>query len=579
MLRTFKRMWNITKNRHKSLISALILVFLRSSIIVTEIAAIMITLNSLIANDNNPINLYVIIGLTLACVLGTFIFSYFDQIESMRVGSLSIADKRMDIGNKLMDAPLGYIKGVSPSSIITTLTTTSSGLEMSAPMLLVVVVAGAFNSLALTIFMLIYDYRIGLLTLLGMIIYLLLVAYQMKLSRRNAYKLSNAQNNLTKATLAFIKGIKVTKSNSYNEGDMALKEAIRNSKVENVRLTDNTMPYEFLSSLAIAIFEGAILILSLYLLLYVGDISISKAIILMIFSFMAYQALNQAGGILSMIGLVDEGLIELERLDNLDKLRVSKPYLEPTSNDIALENVCFSYGDNEILHNINMEVKENSLTAIIGPSGSGKTTLCELISRFIDSNSGAIKIGGVDIRNIKYENLMKRIAFVFQSSYLFEDTILNNIKFARPSATADEVIEASKRAACHDFIMSLPKGYDTLVSEAGSSLSGGERQRIAIARAILKDSPIIILDEATASLDNDNEALAMRAISELTKNKTVIMVAHRLDAIKNADQIVVLDKGRIAEVGSASKLKEENGIYKHLLEIRERILNFEMSNK
>ena len=230
----------------------------------------------------------------------------------------------------------------------------------------------------------------------------------------------------------------------------------------------------------------------------------------------------------------------------------------------------FGYGEIEVLHNLSFQIPQNTTTAIVGPSGSGKSTICNLITRFYDVNSGSVKIGGHDVREFTCDSLLKNISMVFQNVYLFNDTIRNNIKFGKSDATEDEIIEAAKKACCHDFIMALPEGYDTMIGEGGSSLSGGEKQRISIARAILKNAPIILLDEATASIDPENEHLIQQAISELIQGKTIVTIAHRLATIENADQILVVDHGKIVQKGTHDQLIQKKGIYRSFINIRER---------
>ena len=309
-----------------------------------------------------------------------------------------------------------------------------------------------------------------------------------------------------------------------------------------------------------------------------GSISLVKTIMLLVFSFMAYVSLNQAGSVLSMIGLLDSGLKVIGEVEEAKQMSWSDEPKTMSGNDIELKNVNFSYGDNEVLHDVSVTIKENSLTAIIGPSGSGKTTLCELIPRFRDINSGSITIGGVDIRDADYEELMKRISMVFQRVYLFEDSIYNNIAFGKPGAGIEEVRRAARAAQIDEFIEVLPDGYNTVLDEGGSSLSGGEKQRISIARAILKDSPIIIMDEATAALDAENEHEIIAAIEALTKNKTVIMIAHRIKSIKNADHIIAIKDGRVVQDGSPRELAEKEGLYRDFLRSREEISGWTINN-
>ena len=235
---------------------------------------------------------------------------------------------------------------------------------------------------------------------------------------------------------------------------------------------------------------------------------------------------------------------------------------------ILLNHVNFSYESKKIIDDVSLDIPEKTTTALVGPSGSGKTTLCNLIARFWDIESGSISLDGHDVKEYSYDSLIRNFSFVFQTVYLFEDTIENNIKFGNPDASHEEVVAAAKKAACHDFILSLPDGYQTKIGEGGASLSGGERQRISLARAIIKDAPIIILDEATANVDPENEEALMQAIHSLTKDKTIIMIAHRLKTVERADQIVVLDKGRIVEQGKHRELLAKQGLYSRFIQER-----------
>ena len=250
--------------------------------------------------------------------------------------------------------------------------------------------------------------------------------------------------------------------------------------------------------------------------------------------------------------------------------------VEPENRDIDVENISFSYDERKIIDGISLHIPEKSSLAIVGPSGGGKTTLCNLISRFWDVDEGSVKLGGIDVREYSMDSLMKNFSFVFQNVYLFADTIANNIRFGRENASMDEVIEAAKKACCHDFIMALPDGYDTVIGEGGATLSGGEKQRISIARAVMKDSPVIILDEATANVDPENEKELTEAVEALTADKTVIMIAHRLKTVRHADQIVVIDKGRIVQQGKHEELMQQDGIYRRFVGTREKAVGWKL---
>lgn len=568
MLQTFAKIWDFSKRRHTELVKALGLSCVRSVFGVTQLMAIMITIQALLGETQIKESIKWIIILTAICILGNFVTSYVEQINTLKTGFFMTGDKRVAIGNILRRVPLGFFNDASIGSVTATLTTTLAGVETAASMALGMIVSGLFGAGALFIMMMFYEWRVGIAAGLGMLAYVLVVNWQMKVSRKHAPTQQKAQSRLAESTLTFLQGIKVTKAFRFNEGDVQLKDAIKGSCDANIGLTDKSMPSQFAANLTIAFFESMILLEALFFYFVLGDISIVKAVVLMIFSFAVYSSLSQAGSVLSMIGMLDSGMAEVENLEQTEQLESLNPKQEAESNEITFENVSFSYEDNEVLRDITTTIKPGSLTAVIGPSGSGKTTLCQLIPRFRDVSSGTIRIGGADIRHMESEDLMKKISMVFQRVYLFEDTILNNIRFGKPDATLEEVRAAAKAARCDDFIMSLPNGYETRITEGGGSLSGGEKQRISIARAMLKDAPIVILDEATSALDAENEHEILAAIDELTRNKTVIMIAHRMKTVRNADHIIALENGTIVQEGTHEQLMSQGGLYARFLQER-----------
>ena len=300
-----------------------------------------------------------------------------------------------------------------------------------------------------------------------------------------------------------------------------------------------------------------------------GQMSISVFLMFVLFSFVLFGSVENINDAAHTLGVIDSAMNKLEALENVNYIDQDGTDIKPATYDIEFRDVSFGYDSRIVLHDLNFKIPQNSTTAIVGPSGSGKSTLCNLIARFYDVNSGTITVGGTDIRRFTCDSLLKNISMVFQNVYLFRDTIKNNIKFGSPDATDEQIIAAAKAARCHDFIMALPDGYDTVIGEGGSSLSGGEKQRISIARAMLKDAPIVILDEATASIDPENEHLIQEAISALTHGKTIITIAHRLATIENADQILVIDGGTVAQRGTHKELLQQEGTYKKFIQIRE----------
>lgn len=551
------------------MVNALLLSFFRSLFGVAQLMAVILAVQVLCGSSDARSGIIKISILTGLCILGSFFTSYFEQINTLESGFFMTADQRVAVGSHLRKMPLGYFNDASAGGICASLTTTLTNVETAAAMTMIGIVSGLFSTVSLFVFMLFYDWRIGMLSGAGMIAYLLIVNYQMRLSRKQAPLQQRAQSNLARSALSFLQGIKVTKLFSFQDGDKSMKQAVEASCDENIALTSKSMPSQFAASLCIAFFESVILLASLYFCFQTGRFDPVKMVVLVIYSFMVYASLNQAGSMLSMIGLLDSGLSEIETIKNEEQLRQGTPYQKAASNRIVLDHVCFSYGENEILHDVSAAIEPNALTALIGPSGSGKTTLCQLIPRFRDISEGTITIGGADVRYMQEEELMQKVSMVFQHVYLFEDTIFNNIRFGKPDASLKEVRQAAKAAHCDEFIMAMPDGYDTVLKEGGNSLSGGEKQRISIARAILKDAPIVILDEATSALDAENEHDILGAIDMLTKNKTVIMIAHRIKSVERADHIIALKNGRVVQEGTHAELKDVPGLYADFLKSRE----------
>lgn len=286
---------------------------------------------------------------------------------------------------------------------------------------------------------------------------------------------------------------------------------------------------------------------------------------LYISSFIVYASLETAGNYSALLRVIDASVDRAQEILSAPQMDLSGEVLTPENRNIGAGNIAFSYDQRRIIDGISLQIPEKTTTAIVGPSGGGKTTLVNLLARFWDVDEGQVTLGGRNVKDYDMDSLMKNFSFVFQNVFLFHDTIANNIRFGQPEAPMEAVIEAAKKACCHDFIMTLPDGYDTLIGEGGASLSGGERQRISIARAMMKDAPVIFLDEATANVDPENENELISAIHALTSEKTVIMIAHRLKTVEHANQILVVDHGRIVQQGTHAQLMQQEGIYRHFV--------------
>lgn len=569
MFEAIKSVWNFSKKRQGSLVKILILSFIEGIFVMLKMIAIILAVNAMFNSNLMDNYIYKVMILGIVCIIGVFGFGYFTQLGSVSVGFEMAKDKRLYFGSLFKKLYLGFFSKNPVGNINSTLTTSISTVEQVAPIILIHVIGGILSAISIVLGFAYYEWQVSVVIFAGILTYLFVVNYQMKISRSEAPKRQLVQTKLTESAIEFIQGISVIKAFGMGEKDERVKKDIDGSCVNNINLSEKSIPSSIGAGLTIQLFE--IMIISYAFFMWnSGEISPQKAINLLIMSFVIFQSVSQAGSILSMIGLLDSSLKDISSMENAEEIKVLSPIQNIKSNEIEFKNVSFSYGKGEVLKGISVALKPNTLTAIIGPSGSGKTTFCKLIPRFYDVSEGEILIGGAKITNISTEELMKNISMVFQNVYLFEDTIMNNIRLAKPNASDEDVISAAKKARCHDFIKSLQKGYETKIGEAGSTLSGGEKQRIAIARAILKDAPIVILDEFTSALDVDNERHILQAIDNLVQNKTVIMIAHRLETVRKADNIIVLDKGKIAQEGTHNELITQDGIYKSFISIRER---------
>ena len=478
--------------------------------------------------------------------------------------------------DKLKKIPMGLLNNSKMENISGILTTGLSETENTVPSILITMLTGFLTAFVFTIMVFVFDIRIGIVVAIATLIYLYVSDRMQKVSAKVAPKRANAQINLSDRVLEHIQAMPVIKSfNLTGKGDKNTRDAIFESKKTNLEVERRFTPYTIFSSLILNV--ASFILMYLAIRFYFDQtMNLTNSLMTLIMSYMIFSQIQEAGSSMSELRIVASSIDKVDDIMSLSEMK-SKAGLKLTSKrNIEFKNVSFSYGNKKIIDKVSFKIPEKTTVAFIGPSGAGKTTLSKLIARFWDVDSGDITIGGVNIKDISLEELMDNISIVFQSVYLFNDTIENNIKFGNPNAGHEEVINAAKKAACHDFIMALPKGYDTVIGEGGANLSGGEKQRISIARAIIKDAPIIILDEATANVDPENEDKLQIAINSLMKEKTVIMIAHKLNTIKNADQIIVLEKGQIVQKGEHDELIKEEGIYSDFIKIREKAENWKI---
>ena len=499
-----------------------------------------------------------------------YIFSYWKAKLQESIGYEIAAEERLKIGNVLKRVSLGYFSKNSTGDILTAITGDLSSLELQGMKLIDAIVNGYINLLAIVIILLIVCPMAALTSLVGAILSALALNGISKKSRKNAPTKQISQERITDASLEYIHGLPIVKS--FGQEGASIEEwktACEKHKDINLKIMHGFVPNNCLHLFALKI-ASVLLILISGIFTIQGNLTISIFLLIAMFAFMIFGAVENMNDSVHMLGLIDTSMDKLENIENAEFIDEAGRDFSIASYNIDFTDVSFGYGEIEVLHNLSFQIPQNTTTAIVGPSGSGKSTICNLITRFYDVNSGSVKIGGHDVREFTCDSLLKNISMVFQNVYLFNDTIRNNIKFGKSDATEDEIIEAAKKACCHDFIMALPEGYDTMIGEGGSSLSGGEKQRISIARAILKNAPIILLDEATASIDPENEHLIQQAISELIQGKTIVTIAHRLATIENSDQILVVDHGKIVQKGTHDQLIQQKGIYRSFINIRER---------
>ena len=578
MITVFKKIWNFAEKEQSNIRKSIIVGFLCAVFNAMQMGGVYYVLVKIFDKTLSVKDIAVVLGILLVSLVGKIITQYVSQLEQTHAGYFMAADKRIRIGNKLKKVPMGFFSEFSLGKITTMSTTTLSQIEMQVPMLLVLVLGGLLNTFVFALALFYLHIMVGITAFLGILAFFIVTYFMEKKSRENASEIGIAQTHLTKQVLETVQGMLVIKS--YNLGGKNNKE-LSNAFEENCNITmklEKTMtPYIALQRIVLGISIAAIIILSAKYYIE-GDMLLADAIMSMIAGFIIFEGIKAAGSSMAILRIAENSIDSLKYMEKIPEIKEGAETSPIRHPDIEFKDVSFAYDEKTILDHISCEMKKNTITAIVGPSVRGKTTFCNLIARFWDVNTGEILIGGKNIKEYTLPHLMSHIAMVFQSVYLFEDTIENNIKFGVPSATREEVIEAAKKAMCHDFIEALPNGYDTLIGEGGATLSGGEKQRISIARAMLKDAPIVIFDEATANIDPENEDKLKAAIEELTKNKTIIMIAHRLSTIRNADQILVLNNGKIEQRGNHEELMKQGGLYKTLINMKNKATVWKITN-
>lgn len=500
-----------------------------------------------------------------------FLFDYFRARLQEPIGYQLTARDRLAVGDALKRVSLGYFQQVSTGNILNSITTGLSTLEGMGIRMIDNFVGGYLNFLVIFLALLICSPLTSLIALAAAALSFAFLMVISHYSHKNAPVEAQANQDMTGAIIEYARGLAVVKSFGKTGAAMdSVKQAIHDSKKIHLKIEWGYVPGNALHLMALKCGSVGLAMASALMCLS-GQMDFSMALLFLFFSFSIFASLEPISDSAHTLGVIEDAMNQLDALKGEHFIDADGADIPLQHYDIQFEQVQFGYeAKRPILKDVSFRIPEKTSTAIVGPSGSGKTTICSLLARFYDPQSGSISVGGHRLQEFTCDSLLSNISMVFQSVYLFHDTIRANICFGKPDATEAEMIAAAKKACCHDFIQALPNGYDTIVGEGGGTLSGGEKQRISIARAILKNAPIIILDEATASIDPENEHLIQAAISELTRGKTIITIAHRLATIQHADQILVVDDGRIAEAGTHAELMQKNGLYRRFTEIREK---------
>ena len=501
-------------------------------------------------------------GIMLLSILGSGLIKAKSTMLQTEAGYDTCVKKRVEIAEHMRYLPMGYFNENSVGQITSVTTNVMENLENVATRVVMLVCEGLLTTSLIIVMLFFFDRRIALVLLAGFVIFLLANRLLQKAAGGLAGKKIEADEKLVEKVLEYLQGMAEVKAyhltglKSRELNDAIAANAKINTDLELTLISPMTVQNYIakLTGVCMVAFSCAF---------YCADtMDALTAVVMVISAFIVYASLETAGNYSALLRIVDVSVERAQAILDTPQMDITGEDIRPETRDIRADAVEFSYEKRKVIDGVSLQIPERTTTAIVGPSGGGKTTLVNLLARFWDVDTGEVTLGGRNVRDYDMDSLMKNFSFVFQNVYLFHDTIANNIRFGQPEADMETVIAAAKKACCHDFIMSLPDGYDTVIGEGGASLSGGEKQRISIARAMMKDAPVIFLDEATANVDPENENELMRAIQALTAEKTVIMIAHRLKTVEHADQILVIDHGRIVQQGTHESLLAQEGLYK-----------------
>lgn len=570
MIQIFRRFFDFCGETNKrKFTKSIFLGVLKALFEALKIPAIAVTLQGVLSGNLTAQHILLSLGIMLFSIAGNAFANYRSTMLQCEAGYGTCADKRIEIAEHLKYLPMGYFNQNSLGNITSVATNSMEALADVATRVVMMVTQGILTTAVVVLMICAFDLRIGGIAILGVLLFFAVNSLLQKKAKEIAPTKDASDRKLVEKVLEYIQGIAEVKSyNLTGEKSKALNRAVDENTAANIKLEITFVPLMFLQSLTAKLIGVVIAGVSVAFYLN-GTMELLNAVVMVITAFILFGALDSAGSYSALLRNVDLNVSKANSVLDMPTMDIDGQDITPANYDIDVENVEFSYGKRKIIDGVSVHIPQKTTTAIVGPSGGGKTTLCHLIARFWDVDKGCVKLGGMNVKDYSMDSLMKNFSFVFQSVYLFQDTIANNIRFGQPDAPMDKVIDAAKKACCHDFIMALPDGYETIIGESGANLSGGEKQRISIARAIMKDAPIIILDEATANVDPESEQELTAAIEALTKEKTIMMIAHRLKTVRHADNILVIDGGKIVQSGTHDELMHQGGIYRRFVESRE----------
>ncbi len=577
MFKTFKKFFDFAGEQKGKLKKGIAFAVIHSIFEAVQLLALAAVLKALTEENVTSGTVWASLGIMALSIAGTVITGHISRMSEIDGSYIMCANKRIKIGDRMKYMPMGYFNSHSLGNITAAVTTTMADIEEIAPRVIDKSINGLIHAVIIATAVTSFEWRIGLIVISGILLFVGVNALLQGKSRKLAPKRQAAQAGLVGAVLEYVQGMSVVKAFHLDKtANKTIDKAITDCEENNYGLEKTYIPYFGVQQLILRLTSVVVVLVSIVFCLN-GTMELFMCLLMMISAFIIYSQLEVAGSMSSLLRTIE---VSIDRVDEIHRTPVMDETgfaLTPKRFDIEFKDAGFSYDRKKIIEDVSFKIPQGTTTAIVGPSGGGKTTLCNLMARFWDVDEGKVTLGGKNVKDYTLDSLLSNISMVFQNVYLFNDTIANNIKFGKPDATMGEVIEAAKKACCHDFITALPDSYDTVIGEGGATVSGGEKQRISIARAMLKDAPVIILDEATANVDPENESKLQAAIAELTRNKTIVMIAHRLKTVKNADQILVVDEGKIVQRGTHDELIREPGIYADFIGVRKKAIGWKLA--